>query len=271
MRRNVSAFLIALSHHAAASAMESSEPPHLGKAGREDYAAFLSAPTHKAFALAPGGGWGWIAGEGSAAQAEAIALARCAENTDQSCVPFAVDGKTVFDAKRWPTLWRLPAARAGDGAIGFLRGATFPDLVFSQADGRPRQLSQWRGRVVVLHFWGSWCGPCRHELPGMAKVARDLTGQGVAFLPLQVRESFVESKRWIDAQKIALPLFDSGAKGSDDGALRVAGGGTLPDRAVAPVFPSTVVLDARGRVAFTHHGPIEKWEEYRPFLRALAR
>lgn len=246
-------------------------PPHVSAAGREDFGAYRTAPPHKAFAIAPGGAWGWVSGEGSPESAERAALARCTENTEQTCVSYAVDGRRVFDEKRWPTLWRLPPAGEGYGAVGLRRGASFPDLAFSQEDGKPRRVSQWRGQAVVLHFWGSWCGPCRHELPGMAKVARATAGQGVAFIPLQVRESFAVSKRWLDGQRIALPLFDSGMKGSDDGALRIAGGGTLPDRAVAPVFPSTVVLDRAGRVVFTHHGPIERWDEYLAFLRALAR
>jgi hypothetical protein len=105
----------------------------------------------------------------------------------------------------------------------------------------------------------------------MAEQARALAGKGVAFVPLQVREPFAVSRAWLAAQKIDLPLYDSGVTGSDDGAFRIEGGGTLPDRAVAPVFPSTVVLDKLGRVVFSHHGPIERWVEYGPFLRELAR
>jgi thiol-disulfide isomerase/thioredoxin len=267
----IAAFAVGASLASQVPAAELSAPPHVPAAGREDFASYLASPPHKAFAIAPGGAWAWVSGEASPEAAGQAAIARCAEQTEQACVPYAVDGRRVLDEQRWPTLWRLPPARPGEGAVGLRRGAVFPELSFAQTDGKPRRLSEWRGRVVVLHFWGSWCGPCRHELPDMARVARESAGKGIAFLPLQVREPFATSKRWIDAQKIDLPLYDSGMKGSDDDALRIAGGGSLPDRAVAPVFPSTVVLDKSGRVVFTHAGPIEHWSQYLPFLRALAR
>lgn len=252
------------------------EPPHLGAAGREDFKAYLAAPVPKAFAIAPGGAWGWVTGEATARDAQARALERCAENTEQTCVPYATDDRKVFNKAAWPRLWRLPVRKGEGGAgmageVGLRRGAVFPDLAFSAADGKGRRLSEWRGKVVVLHFWGSWCPPCRRELPDMAEQARAFLSRGVAFIPLQVRESLATSKKWIDDQRIALALFDSGVTGNDDGNLKVEGGGTLPDRAVAPVFPSTVVLDKQGRVVFTHHGPIERWVEYGPFLRELAR
>jgi thiol-disulfide isomerase/thioredoxin len=263
--------MIGVSLASLVQAAEMSAPPQVPAAGREDFASYLASPEHKAFAIAPGGAWAWVSGEASPESAGQAAIARCAEQTEQTCVSYAADGRRVFDEKRWPTLWRLPPSRPGDASVGLRRGAVFPELEFTQADGKPRRLSEWRGQVVVLHFWGSWCGPCRHELPDMAKVARESAGKGIAFVPLQVRESFAASKRWIDAQKIGLPLYDSGMKGSDDGALRIAGGGTLPDRAVAPVFPSSVVLDRSGRVVFAHHGPIARWADYLPFLRDLAK
>ena len=242
-------------------------PPHLGAAGREDFSAYLASAQHKAFAIAPGGSWAWVADEASAALAQDKAVARCAEHTDQTCVPYALDQRRVFDEKKWATLWRLSPDKSP--ATGLRRGAVFPELVFKDATGQSKRLSDWRGKVVVLHFWGSWCGPCRHELPDMAAQARALGSRGVAFIPLQVRESFFDAKRWIDKQGIALTLFDSGIRDGDGSAFQIAGGGSLPDRAVAPVFPSSIVLDPSGRVVFAHHGPIERWSEYLPLLRAL--
>lgn len=245
-------------------------PPHLGASGLADFAAYLTASAPKAFAVAPGGAWGWAADAQNGDDAENAALNRCATGSEQSCLLYARDHQRVFDDRRWPTLWRLDHKVLPSGS-GLLRGAIFPDLSYRDADGRPRQLSATRGRVVVLHFWGSWCGPCRRELPDMANSARRLAGSRVTFIPLQVRESFATSRAWVEKQLIALPLFDSGARDAEGPPFRIAGGGTLPDRAVAPVFPSTLVLDRSGRVVFRHHGPIERWSEYEDFLRDLAK
>lgn len=270
LRLSLVALLLAAGLAAPAVAQDLPRPPQLGPAGREDFASYQLAERHKAFAIAPGGSWAWVAEQASAEDARDRALERCAEHTQQTCLIYALDRRVVFDARRWAGLWRLPAA-ASSGATGLGRGAVFPDLAFATSDGRPKRLAEWRGQVVVLHFWGSWCGPCRHELPDLAAQAKRLAGRRVSFIPLQVREPFAASRRWLEQQGIALTLYDSGIRNGDDGALRIVGGGTLPDRAVAPVFPSTVVLDRSGRVVFSHHGPIEQWADYAPLLRDLAR
>lgn len=248
------------------------EPPQLSAAGRAEFGAFLAAPSSKAFAIAPGGAWGWSSGEASPAGALDQALARCRQYTDQTCVPYAADGQRVFDDARWVRSWRpySTAASAAQAGEGLLRGARFPEIEFVAPDGRPMRLSDFRGEVVVLHFWASWCAPCRRELPDLAAVARQLRGRRVRFVPLQVREPIDASRRWLQAQQLDLPLYDSGMKSIDDGVLRVKGGGQLPDRAVAKVFPSSVVLDRNGIVLLTHYGPIERWAEYAPLLRDAA-
>ena len=278
--RFFSGVLIALSMAGSTAFAEIPLPPQLGGAGRDDFAAYLAADQHKAFAIAPGGSWAWVAGEDGVEPAERKALARCAEHTEQRCVVYAVDQRRRFDEKNWLTLWRLPATaagttgtttRLGESGTGLIRGAIFPDLVFADGAAKSLRLSALRGQVVVLHFWGSWCAPCRHELPDMAAIAATLSGQGVRFVPLQVRESIDDARHWLSLQRIRLDIYDSGVRHRDDGDLPVAGGGRLPDRAVAPVFPSSIVLDRQGRIVFRHHGPIERWADYAPMLRALAR
>lgn len=271
LRQALAGMLLAAAVAAPAAAQGLPLPPQLGPAGREDFAAYQLAEAHKAFAIAPGGSWAWVAEQASAEAARDRALQRCAEHTEQTCLIYALDRRVVFDPKRWAGLWRLPATGSTSAATGLGRGAVFPELAFATSAGSPKRLAEWRGKVVVLHFWGSWCEPCRHELPDMAAQAKRLAGQRVSFIPLQVREPFAAARRWIEQQGIALTLYDSGIRNGDDGALRIVGGGSLPDRAVAPVFPSTVVLDRSGRVVFSHHGPIERWADYAPLLRDLAR
>ena len=262
--------LVARFHPAAGAPL--SPPPQLGVAGREDFSAYVEGPPHKAFAIAPGGAWAWVSGAASGELALRQAMERCAELTEQPCVPYAVDVTRVWDEKRWANLLRLGGTEgAPSGGIGLRRGAQFPDVLFKDPSGRSVSASQLRGKPVVLHFWGSWCGPCRRELPDMAALAKALGPKGIAFVPLQVREAHAVSKHWIVQQGIDLALYDSGVRSEADGGFAIRGGGQLPDRAVAPVFPSTVVLDRQGRVVLKHHGPIERWEDYRAMLLALAR
>jgi thiol-disulfide isomerase/thioredoxin len=150
-------------------------------------------------------------------------------------------------------------------------GERFHDLAFRDAAGRSLTVAKLRGRVVLVHFWGSWCGPCRHELPDLQRLHESLKPRkDVAFVLLQVRERFADSLNWAKEQGLGLPFYDSGSSGDADETLRLAAGGSLRDRELAKAFPTTYVLDKHGVVLFSHAGPVPRWDEYAPFLRDAA-
>jgi len=248
-------------------------PPHLGPPGQDEYREFLDAPDHRAFAIAPGGAWAWVSAESSAKEAEEKSLAICQGQTEQRCVSYAVDNRTVFQAAQWPTLWRpySTATQAKRAAVGRERGQRMHDLAFTSAQGKATRLSALRGKVVVLHFWGAWCPPCRREMPDLQKMRQAVAQRpGIAFVILQAREKFEVSRQWAEKQNITLPLADSGSTGEDDATFRLAGGGRIKDREIANRFPTTYVLDRYGIVVFSHIGPIHDWAQYEPFLRDIA-
>lgn len=258
---------------AAAASAAPALPPHLGPPGQDEYREFLDAPDHRAFAIAPGGAWAWVSAEPSVREAEEKALAICQGQTEQRCVSYAIDSRTVFDAAQWPTLWRpySTAARAKKATVGRERGQRMHDLAFTDAQGRPTRLSSLHGKVVVLHLWGAWCPPCRREMPDLQKLRQAIAQRpGIVFVILQAREKFEVSKQWAEKQGISLPLADSGSTGEDDATFRLAGGGRIKDREIANRFPTTYVLDPNGVVVFSHVGPIPDWSQYEPFLRDVA-
>lgn len=249
------------------------DPPFLGRGGAAEFRAFLEAPDHSAFAVAPGGGWGWSSGASSAALAREQAMVRCAAHASVACVPYAANGKLIFDESAWARGWQpYASAQAAHGAkAGTARGARAPDLAFVDALGRRQSVSRLRGKVVLVHFWGSWCPPCRDELPDLARLHALLADRDdIAFVVLQVREPIAQSRRWAHDRGVTLPLADSGVKDDADGRLRLAGGGAIADRDVASVFPSTWVVDKRGIVVFSQAGPVHGWTHYASLLRDVA-
>ena len=248
-------------------------PPHLDADGQAEYRDFLAAPAHRAFAIAPGGAFGWAAGKGGRDDAEDAAIKACQDNTPQKCVLYASDRQTVFDAKRWSQLWGpyLTTAQARQAATGVAPGQRFPDLEFATAGGEKTSVARLRGKVAILHFWGSWCGPCRREMPELQALHRKIgTLPDVALVAMQVRETFAVAQRWAAGQGLQLPLFDSGATGDADTEFRLAGGGRMRDRGIAGRFPTTYVLDKHGVVVFSHVGPVHGWAQYEVFLRDVA-
>ncbi len=247
--------------------------PHLDSSGQQSYRSFLTADKHRAFAIAPGGRWGWKGGEPTAEAAAEEALLACQSETEQRCVLYASNDQIVLDDKTWATLWGpyLNRVSAKHAPVGTARGAKFYNLTYKDSAGKSERLSNLLGKVVVLHFWGSWCSSCQKELPNLQRLQQSLRkSPGIKLVLLQVREDFASSLGAIKRQQLRLELHDSEAKSLSDDRLRLADGTTLHDRDIATVFPTTYILDKHGIVLFSHTGPVNNWMEYLPLLQDAA-
>ena len=252
----------------------SQQPPGLAAAGLEAYQAYKNAPEQRAFAIAPGGTWGWQGGADSPDLAEDQAISACRASTRQKCVLYARNEQVVFNATAWPGLWGpyANATMAAKAPSGIEPGQRMADIGFHNAQGKSASLSALKGKVVVLHFWGSWCPPCRKEMPELAGLYKRLGDRrDIVFILLQVREPFATARRWAQSQKLDLPLADSGSRGESDTNLHLANDALLPDREIARSFPTSYVLDKHGLVIFSHVGPVHNWLQYETFLRDAAR
>lgn len=247
--------------------------PHLDSAGQEGYRDFLAFDKHRAFAIAPGGAWYWKGGEISAESASRNTLQACQNDNGMACVLYAVDDRVVFDEISWSRLLGpyLNRAEADATRFGLNRGERFYNLAFKNAEGKPILLSDLRGKVVLLHFWGSWCPPCRGEMPELQKLRQALSASSdIQMVLLQVQEDFDLSRRWTKQQHLNLPLYDSGVKGKAMSALALSDGRKINDRDIAPAFPTTYILDKHGIVVFSSVGPVSRWPQYLPLLRDVA-
>ena len=247
--------------------------PHLDGRGRDGYRHFLATLPPRAFAIAPGGAWGYSTEAASPDLAEAEALAHCQAHTTQRCQLYARDETLVFDPAAWAASWGpyLSAAESSQAPTGVGLREVFPDLALTSPGGQALRLADLRGQVLVLHFWGSWCAPCQAELPELAAAAALLAGDpDIAFVLLPAREPPASARAWMAARGLALPLYDAGARSERDEFFTLADGQTRADRELAPVFPTTYVLDKRGIVLFAHRGPLADWPGYLPLLRHAA-
>jgi thiol-disulfide isomerase/thioredoxin len=234
--------------------------------------AYAAAGPPKAFAMAPGSAWGWVADQPNQDAALRGAMASCQTRTELHCVPLMDGAKWVFNAREWPQQWRpyVTDELAKKAPVGAARGQRLPDLAFTTPTGQASSLSQWRGKVVVVYIWGSWCEPCRKEMPEIQKLTSQLAGRkDIAFLLLQAREPIQLSRQWLREHGIRLPLHDSGAEAQQN-TLKLSSGARIADSVLAPVFPSTYVLDQNGLVVFSHKGELAGWPSYAPLLRDLA-
>lgn len=107
-------------------------------------------------------------------------------------------------------------------------------------DGRPLDVSDLRGGIVVVNVWGSWCGPCQAEAPVLAKAAATYAKRGVTFVGIDVRDNIPAARAFERKYKIPYrSIFDA------DGRALLAFRDRIPPQAI----PSTLILDRKGRVA----------------------
>ncbi len=111
-----------------------------------------------------------------------------------------------------------------------------PDLAFAGADGTPHRLPEWRGKVVLLNLWATWCGPCKAEMPALDRLQAKLGGDKFAVLALsQDRTGPEKPAAFFAGNGIAhLPLYID-AKAEATQALRASG------------LPTSLILDREGR------------------------
>jgi thiol-disulfide isomerase/thioredoxin len=120
--------------------------------------------------------------------------------------------------------------------------AAAPDLSGKTVNGGQLDVASYKGKVVVLNVWGSWCAPCRAEAPNFEKVYQDLKAKGVQFVGINTRDTSVQNAVAFEKQQgiTYQSLYDPTGK-----LMLRFKRGTLNPQAV----PSTLVLDREGGIA----------------------
>lgn len=125
-----------------------------------------------------------------------------------------------------------------------------PDLAFEDAEGRPRKLSDWRGKTVLVNLWATWCVPCRREMPALEGLQEKLEGPNfeVVAINIDTRDPDKPKNFLKDANLTRLGYFnDQKAKVFQD--LKAIG------RALG--MPTSVLVDPQGCEIATMAGPAE--------------
>lgn len=117
------------------------------------------------------------------------------------------------------------------------RGVALPDVQGRTITNQTLSLSDFRGHVLVLNVWGSWCAPCRAEAPDLARISRATAAQGVRFVGIDTRDNPAAATAFEHNFGIRYPSFDD-----RNGLVLAQFTGIIPVSAV----PSTLVVDREG-------------------------
>lgn len=122
-----------------------------------------------------------------------------------------------------------------------------PELNFINGEGKKLSLADWRGKVVLINIWATWCGPCRHEMPSLAKLDKALEGEPFDVLAISIdRKGLSASRKFLEEINVADQLglyLDPEAKANF--TLKAHG------------LPASILMDRQGREIGRLAGPAD--------------
>ena len=140
-------------------------------------------------------------------------------------------------------------------------GGKSPDFVFATLDGKVASLGDWRGKVVVLNFWATWCPPCREEMPAFSAINSQLAGKPVQFVGIGI-DTPDNIANFQKATPVSYPLFIAGYETLKQTA-------ELGNKSLS--LPFTIIVDQSGNIALAHQGKLDEHQllqHLKPLLAA---
>jgi cytochrome c biogenesis protein CcmG, thiol:disulfide interchange protein DsbE len=144
-------------------------------------------------------------------------------------------------------LFALPSYRQGEASIA---GKTADDFAL-EMEGKPRHLSDYRGKVVVLNFWASWCPPCVEEAPALNRLQRYIAPNGGTVLGFSIDEDPAAYDKFLKEFAVNFPTCRDPTV-RDNKSKIMSGYGTS-------LIPETYVIDRHGKIARKIVGP-QQWD-----------
>jgi len=144
-------------------------------------------------------------------------------------------------------------------AASSLEGQVAPDFVLRSATGENLRLSEYRGDVVLINFWATWCGPCRQEMPLLDDLYGRYKRVGFNLLGVNIDEDSRRAMQMVQELGVNFPvLFDENKEVSKLYEVEA--------------MPVTILVDREGIVRHVHHGYKPGYEEkYLTEIRSLLR
>ena len=140
------------------------------------------------------------------------------------------------------------ASLAGAQQLKPWTGGVTPPLALQDLAGKPHRLEDYRGKVVLVNFWATWCEPCREEMPSMNRLRASLAGQPFAVLAVNLAESEARIRRFMEQ----VPLEFTVLMDRDSATARAW---------QARVLPISFLVGPEGRIRYSVVGEIDWTQE----------
>jgi peroxiredoxin len=156
-------------------------------------------------------------------------------------------------------LWKFSLIALMTVRLASPNDALAPGFTLRDASGAPVSLADYRGKVVVLNFWATWCHGCRTEIPWLMEFAGEYRAKGLAVIGVSMDEDgWKVVKPFLREKRLNYPVV----LGTGEVARRYGG---------VDAMPLTYLIDRRGRIAATHLGVFDKDQLEGEIRRLLGR
>ena len=151
------------------------------------------------------------------------------------------------------------AVVAGTASSAIAPATTAPDFTLHAMGGPNLRLKEQRGRVVMVNFWATWCGPCRQEMPQLNRLYEKYKSSGFVLLGVNVDDDTSKAAEVATKLGVTFPVLLDTEK-------------TVSKLYDLSTMPSTVIIDRDGKVRYVHRGYLAGYEDnYEKQIRELLK
>ena len=123
-------------------------------------------------------------------------------------------------------------------------GGATPALELEDVEGKARRLADYRGSIVLVNFWATWCGPCREEMPSMERLRAAMEGKPFVILAVNVGESARVARDFAERLSLGFPLLmDRDTRTAKTWRARI--------------LPASFVIGPDGVIRYAHYGELD--------------
>jgi len=118
---------------------------------------------------------------------------------------------------------------------------SLPNITFQNTNGQILNLSDQKGKVILMNFWATWCPPCIAEMPSINELYEKLKkNKNIVFIMVDADHDFNKSVPFMNKHQFTLPLYEANSE--------------MPENLLGGSIPTTVIFDKNGQLVFRHEG-----------------
>lgn len=142
-------------------------------------------------------------------------------------------------------VWQVNAARTAAPEPDAERRTRIPNLAFVDLEGNAGNLSDYRGKIVLVNFWASWCAPCRKEMPALVRISNEYASKGVVVLGAAMDVGSLDGvRRFLNEIDVTYPIVVPQRAASELSSIRG--------------LPTTWLLDRQGHIRTIYSGAMQE-------------